>query len=674
MWDNDDFADRMVAFVPAVARCALEAGRRDLTVRLDEVERRVRQAQVTVVALGEFSSGKSSLLNALLEDATLFPVDSYVSTRVLTAARWGEQESITVELAARHGDDTEERDVGRAGLRAYVCEAEVQDGTAAADAERVLRASIRTPNAKLRGGAVCVDTPGIGGVHRGHTAAALGVLPQADLVLYVIDAMRPPLPSEIAFIERVVRALGADECPERLLFAVTKADQAGDPGRAVREARARLAAVPGLDERSAVLAVSSRSRLLQLTGAEPPASGLTGFEEFEARLWEAVDHARLRLRAGAALAELHSVVRGLLAPVEEAIGVLEAQDAAAREKLAGAAAARRVEAGRLAEGSATWPTDLDTAFADVTAGLRARADTTLAKAWRDLRARYRTDPAFLDDPQAVLDDLAGKLAVLAGQLGRSAAELTGAACETVAERSGVPLRSPMFADLPLPPLPDPLTVPAASAAAAPSVVTSLTAAFDAAVRGARLGAARGEVVGAIAWDQAVQFSLPGGSRTGKVVKGVIQSMAEGREGSRPPTPGVVAGHVGGGLVGAVLAFAGKVRELRRTTHAEQVAALDRLFAPWEAQQRAFLHDAVQALVDASADRARAELRDRIAQRQAECETARTEVTAALAAARSDAEAALAPLAARRDGLRRIETGLTALVDELRGRLAAAGDD
>ncbi|WP_161624948.1 dynamin family protein [Streptomyces spectabilis] len=655
-----------------MARCALEAGRRDLVDRLDEVERRARQAQLTVVVLGEFSSGKSSLLNAVLADATLLPVDSYVSTRVLTSVRWAERETVTVELAARDAGATEEHEVGRDGLRGYVCEAEVQDGTAAADAERVLTASIRTPNAKLRDGIVCVDTPGIGGVHRGHTAAALGVLPQADLVLYVIDALRLPLPSETAFIERVVRALGAEEHPERLLFAVTKADQAADPAQAVRDVRARLSAVAGIEERSPVLAVSSRSRLLQLTGAQPPGDSLTGFQEFEARLWQGVGHARLRLRAGAALAELDAVVRGLTEPVEEAVAVLEAQDTAAREKLAGAGAARQAEAGRLGEGSAIWQTDLDAAFADVTAALRARSDAALAKAWRDLRARYRTDAAFLDDPQRVLDELAERLAVLVGELGRAATELTSAACAGVAERSGVPLRSPMFADLPVPPLPDPLTVPAPSATAAPSAVTSLTEAFEAATRGARLGVARGGEVGAIAWDQAVQLALPGGSRTVKVVRGVVQSAAEGG-GAREPSPGVVAGRVVGGLVGAVMAFVGQVRELRAATNSDQVAALDRLFMPWEAQQRDFLHGAAQELVDVCAARARAELRDRIAQLRAECETARTEVAAALEAARRDADAARAPLAARRDALKRIDGDLTSLVDELRVRLAAERD-
>ena len=58
-----------------------------VTDRLDAIELYMREAPVTLVVLGEFSRGKSSLLNALLAEPDLFPVDSYVSTRVLTSAR-----------------------------------------------------------------------------------------------------------------------------------------------------------------------------------------------------------------------------------------------------------------------------------------------------------------------------------------------------------------------------------------------------------------------------------------------------------------------------------------------------------------------------------------------------------------------------------------------------------
>src|SRR6202043_3964728 len=63
-----EFEQRILAVVPRVVRVAFEAGERDIVTRLDRVEQQLRRTGMTVVVLGQFSSGKSSLLNALLED------------------------------------------------------------------------------------------------------------------------------------------------------------------------------------------------------------------------------------------------------------------------------------------------------------------------------------------------------------------------------------------------------------------------------------------------------------------------------------------------------------------------------------------------------------------------------------------------------------------------------
>src|SRR6516225_5475862 len=121
-----EFEQRILEVMPQVIRVALGAGERDVVARLDAVQAQLQETGVTIVVLGQFSSGKSTLLNALLEEPEgIFPVDSYLSTRVVTSARWGQQETITLTLAARPGAPAESRGVGRAELRAYISEAEV---------------------------------------------------------------------------------------------------------------------------------------------------------------------------------------------------------------------------------------------------------------------------------------------------------------------------------------------------------------------------------------------------------------------------------------------------------------------------------------------------------------------------------------------------------------------
>jgi len=662
-----EFEQRILAVVPRVVHVAFEADERDIVTRLDAVEQQLRQTGMTVVVLGQFSSGKSSLLNALLEEPEgIFPVDSYLSTRALTSARWGPDETITLTLTARGDALAESRLVGRDELRAYICEAEVQDGTASADADRVRSVSIVTPNTKLRDDVVLIDTPGVGGVVPGHTEATLGVLsqPDADLVLYVIDAGRLPLPSEIAFIERVAQAVDAGRSPERLLFVVTKADQESDWDTLVREARARLSAVPGIGERIAILPVSSDSRIRQLAGDEPPDDTLTGFTQFEARLWSDVARARLRLRTGSALSELDLAVQSLLAPVRSALDVLAAGDAATRAELEASAEKQRAEADRLTEGSADWPEDLRTALAGVATSLSARAAADLAGLWRSVRAGYRQNRAWLDDPQLIIDELAGRLALLVGELSQAAAQQITAACDAVAERTGLRVRSPALDGVPLPPLPGRLRN--APAAVSSPIADNLAVAFDAAKTGADTGSGFGGMVGRIVWEQATQRELQAAKPLIRMVGGAVEAVVPG--GAAQDSPGTVAGRIVGALVGAVIAFTSKARAIGKMARAQRINALDDLFEQWETDQRSFLDDAIRGIVDAGATGAEADLRSRIAQRQAEFKAAASEVTAAMQAVGRDSAAAAAELSARREVLEDIQRTVAALAGELRTRL------
>jgi hypothetical protein len=661
-----ELEQRILAVVPSVARIAIETGRDDIVTRLDGAERQLRDGGLTVVVLGQFSSGKSSLLNALLEEPDgLFPVDAYLSTRVVTSARWGETESVTLSLAGLAGEAAEERVVGRAELSRYISEAEVQDRTAAADADRVRAVSIELPSHKLRGGLVLIDTPGIGGVAAGHTEAALGVLSPADadgpdMVLYVMDAGRLPLPSELAFIERVAQAVNARECPERLLFVVAKADEEVDWEALANEAGALLSAAPGTGERPVILPVSSQTRLRQLTGEEPLDDSLTGFGPFEAMLRSHAARSRLRLRAGSALAELDLTVQSLLGPVRSALDVLAAEGAAARAELQARADRQRAEAERLGEGAAQWPEDLSGVLAGVATSLSARATADLAGIWGSVRAGYRENAAWLDDPQLIVDELAGRLALLVGRLGQEAAARTAEACTAVAARSGLPLRPPVLDGISIPPLPQQPTA-GERVLLADNLALAFTAAREGAERGGKIGATLGDII----WDQAAPAALGDG-----LIVEVGQEVMESVVGKVAPreAPGAFVGRVVGACVGAVLAFTAKARAISRLDRAQRIAALDELFAPHEAVQRAFLQDALREIVAAGTVAAEADLRGRIAERQAECTAAASQVAAAMQAAGQDSAAMAATLSARAAALEAIQRSLAALAGELLARV------
>ena len=536
------------------------------------------------------------------------------------------------------------------------------------DADRVSAVSIVTPNAKLREGLVVVDTPGIGGVHRGHTAVTLGVLPQADVVLYVTDAGQSLLSSEIAFIADAARAVDAGSSPERLLFAVTKTDQVPDAAIKVGDVRDRVAAIPGLDDRCAVLPVSSRQRLLYLADGDPEDQELSGFTAFEERLEASLGQARLRLRLALPLAELDAVVGSLLVPVTEALTVLGARDTEARTALVAGLASRRDQSAKLAEGAGSWPGELQAALSAASSALKDKATAELAALWREFRVAYSTDQVLLEDPQLALDELAGKLALMVGQLAAQAATLTSAACDDVAERSGLRPHGPRIGSLPMPAMPEPVGMRLVGTAS--GVVDNLATAFEAAVRGAQVGAQYGSKIGQVAWGQALQGSLPG-AKAILISARVIDQASGGSVHDQILSPGAAAGRAAGAVVGATLAFAGQVRATRDISRADRVAVLDQLYGPWEKEQRDYLHAAINDIVSAYAHAAEADLRDRIDEQRAQCDAALAQIGVLLHAQERETAGTRDELDARRDTLLELRRSLADLASDVQAVAGSA---
>ncbi|QJT05932.1 hypothetical protein G9272_41065 [Streptomyces asoensis] len=661
----DELKHRTLTLFMTATSSAQRAGAGAAVERLDAAERPLRDERFTLVVMGEFSHGKSSLLNAYLREPGLFPVHSYVSTRLVTTARFGPEETVLVSLAERPGRSAEQRHIARTEIAAYASETHVTDGDASPDADRATAISVTLPNSVLAQGLVVVDTPGIGGVHRGHTAAAVGVLSSADAVLYVIDAQQEVPASGIAFIEDVARALDVRGCPARLVFAVTKTDRVEEPDTVVAEVRSRLRAVPGLDPYgTAIVGVSSRHRLLHLQDGDPERLELSNFGELEHELRTSVRLSRARLRLGTALNELDSVARTLLASVDHALAVLDAADEAERERLVAAARQHHVKAGDRTATDA-WKGALEAELEALSADLCRRATSELAELWRGVRESYRARPELLDDPQLVLDQLARRLALLIAGLGDRARAGTADIHMRAADRTGLTSPAPTPTSLPpLPPLPAPTTLARPDGDDSAEV---LVKALTASVEGARTGALIGERLGDIVFSQALGRALPRGP-IGEAAQGVMAYGSallkdDARPGSWPGvSPGALIGARIGAAVGATVAFAGRLRLERKKDLTDRIHTLDRALAPCEEEQRTFLHESLDEIVGACARRAAADMERLAARRQAEHEAALAEIETALAAVGQDTARKRQELTDRRAELHALGLSIVEVAD------------
>jgi predicted GTPase len=263
-------------------------------------------SRFVLAVVGEFSSGKSFLLNALLGTVNrtgdriggLLAVDINPSTATITELTYGPQTIATAYFASGR----EER-IPIEGLGRFV--AVGKDGRGALhgaledDDAGPVRVNVDVDSPFLARGFVLADTPGLASLNPAHRRATLGYLPGADAVLYLIDTQQPFTEGDAAF-------LGLIEEYVRVVFIVqTKIDLRRnrlDDGREewelVRKRIEDRAAqhVPG----AAILSVSARDYAIGVLDddeASRTRSGMPGLLETIDRTLEARVQAARNARA-----------------------------------------------------------------------------------------------------------------------------------------------------------------------------------------------------------------------------------------------------------------------------------------------------------------------------------------------------------------------------------------
>lgn len=205
-----------------------------------------------LVIAGEFNSGKSSFINALLGERVL-PEGVTPTTDRINVLKWGEE--VSDEL-----------------VEAYLLE--------------------RThPSPVLRDISI-VDTPGTNAVLREHEELTRDFVPRSDLVLFVTSADRPFTESERGFLEQI-RAWG-----KKIVFIVNKIDILG--GESDRETVLQFVRENGgqlLGEQPLVFPVSSRDAMQARAAGDEAAWARSGFRDVEEFLLNTLDQQeRIRLK------------------------------------------------------------------------------------------------------------------------------------------------------------------------------------------------------------------------------------------------------------------------------------------------------------------------------------------------------------------------------------------
>ncbi len=204
--------------------------RADLGARITAEAEQWNRQQLVVVACGDIKRGKSSLLNAILDRTQLLPVDSDVATSVHLVIRYGNEFGIVVTRIGADGEPTQET----AGIEDLIDVASMRGDPARR--EGVTAVDIVVDHPVLERGIVLIDTPGVGGMSRGHRDLALAALGQADALLFTVSAEEPVARSELEFL------VEASERTEQIVLVVTKSDSNSEAvnGEMIADLRSKL--------------------------------------------------------------------------------------------------------------------------------------------------------------------------------------------------------------------------------------------------------------------------------------------------------------------------------------------------------------------------------------------------------------------------------------------------
>jgi GTP-binding protein EngB required for normal cell division/polyhydroxyalkanoate synthesis regulator phasin len=186
------------------------------------VAERVSEGRFYLACIGQFKRGKSSVLNALVGESVL-PTGVVPVTAIPTIVRYGSRVAARVRFEAGEWKDIPVKTVDQ-----YVSE-EKNPG----NAKHVAALEIFVPSPLLETGMCLVDTPGLGSVFTGNTAATQAFVPHIDAALVVIGADPPLAGEELVLIEAVERHV------QDLIITVNKADRTTDGERAAAVAFTR---------------------------------------------------------------------------------------------------------------------------------------------------------------------------------------------------------------------------------------------------------------------------------------------------------------------------------------------------------------------------------------------------------------------------------------------------
>lgn len=211
---HDRFELQRAFALEELASAADELGDDALAREARALAERAADGRYYVACIGQFKRGKSTLINALLGQIVL-PTGVVPVTSVPTIIRHGHELAARVRVSGVRATEWLQIDPGTlADWISEECNPE--------NAKGVLAMELFVPCALLESGMCLVDTPGLGSIFAGNSAATREFVPHIDVAVVVLGADPPITGDELSLAELVSRDV------EHVMFVFNKADRVGE--------------------------------------------------------------------------------------------------------------------------------------------------------------------------------------------------------------------------------------------------------------------------------------------------------------------------------------------------------------------------------------------------------------------------------------------------------------
>ena len=245
---------------------AYQAKNRSLEIEIGEVTRKLAEDRFYLTVVGQFSRGKSTLMNAILGKDYL-PSGVVPVTSAITAVSYGSRERVMLRIAG--SNLTSEIKISE--LADFVTERRNPGNR-----NRIEMAEVQVPVDILQRGFFFVDTPGLGSAVRENTATTLNFLPNADAIVFVTSCDAPLTAGELGYLRQCRSTV------RQLFLVVNKTDLVSAAERENVLEFVKAKAREELDEADVrVYAVSARDALAARTSGNAAALAESGIGQVE---------------------------------------------------------------------------------------------------------------------------------------------------------------------------------------------------------------------------------------------------------------------------------------------------------------------------------------------------------------------------------------------------------